>query len=130
MSILKIRIPNTLDKMIELTRLTSSPFDGKKWYIEIVPCSEPTCACKNATLLFRDEDQVNTNEYAFYIEGDLTEERFTKLNFGNQGGDLSILSNPTFLLEEMLSEEDWGNLKEIHKVAKGAFIDEYDLKKV
>lgn len=130
MSILTINAPNTLDKMIELTKLTASPFDGKKWYIEIVPCSEPTCACKNVTLLFRDEHQINTNEYAFYAEGDLAAERFTKLDFSNPENDRTIPPNAPLFLEEILSEEDWKNLVTVHNVAKGAFIEDCNLKKV
>lgn len=130
MSILKITAPTTLDKMIELSHLQTSPFDGKKWYVEVVPCAEPTCSCKNTTLLFRDEHQVNTSQYSFYIEGDLAEERFTKINFSTYEANLTDLSKPRFLLEEILSDEDWSNLNEIHKVAKGVFIDDYDLKEV
>jgi len=131
MSILKVNTPNTLDKMIEVSNLQSSPFDGKKWYIEVVPCLDPICACQNVSLLFRDEHQVNTSQYSFTIEGNLAEEKFTMLHFNNdEDGDLSILSKPTMLLEELLSEEDWASLINVHKIAKGAFIDEYDLKKV
>lgn len=130
MSILKINAPTTLDKMVELSNLQSSPFDGKKWFIEVVPCADPMCACKNSTLLFRDEHQVNTSQYSFLIEGDLAAERFNKISFNTYQGDLSILSKPTMLLEELLTEEDWKSLSTVHEVAKGAFIADYDLKKV
>lgn len=131
MSILKINVPNTLDKMVEISNLQSSPFDGKKWYVEVVCCENPTCDCENVVLVFRDEHQVNNGQYSFSINSDLAEEKFTKLNFNNdQGGDLSILSEPTMLLEELLTEEDWEKLITVHKVSKGVLIDEYDLKKV
>jgi len=130
MSVLKITAPTTLDKMVELSPLSTSPFDGKKWFIEVVPCADPTCACKNVSLLFRDEHQVNTNQYSYYIEGDLTEERFTTIKFSTYEAELSDLSKPTFLLEEILSKEDWENLITVHRVAKGAFIEDCDLKKV
>lgn len=132
MSILKIKAPTTLDKMVELSNLQSSPFDGKKWYIEVMPCTDPTCACKNSTLLFRDEHQVNTSQFSFQIEGDLATEKFNKMSFSttHKGGDLALLANPNLLLEESLTEEDWRNLNTVHRVSKGAFIEEYDLRKV
>lgn len=95
-----------------------------------MPCADPTCACKNVTLLFRDEHQVNTSQYSFSIEGDLTEERVTKISFKTYEANLTSLSNPEFLFEEKLSAEDWRNLITVHKVAKGAFIEDYDLKHV
>ena len=130
MSILKIKAPNTLDKMVELSNLKSSPFDGKTWYVEVVPCATLNCDCKNSTLLFRDEHQINTSQYSFYIEGDLAEEKFNELSLNTYDRDLLDLSKPTVLLEEILSEEDWRNLISVHKAAKGAMIDQGDLKKV
>ena len=130
MSMLKINAPSTLDKMVELSNLQSSPFGGKKWYIEVVPCADLTCACRNAKLLFRDWNQINTNEYSFYIEGDLEAQSLSKISFNTYEADLAPLSKPIMLLEELLTEEDWSKLINVHRVAKGVQIDEQDLRNV
>ena len=130
MSILKINVPTTLDKMVELSNIQASPFDGKTWYVEVIPCSTPTCTCENVNLLFRDEHQVNTRSYSFYIAGDLAEKKMKKLSFDTAEGDLSTLSKSTMLLEEELTADDWEALITVHKVSKGALIDDSDLKKV